>query len=335
MNYRDLIKDLKGIVDDGLSARKKDSNIATTYTNWEIGKRLVYEDQSGKSKAEYGKQILEKISEALKKRYGRGFGISNLRYMRQFFQMYKKTEINDQLAWTHYLSLIKLSDKKVRKRFERLTIQKQLNPIELEYQVKKYLYGNVPDEDQEALDRPKGVLGVLQIRHINENGILKRFLDFGFNIWIESIADELDNFEHKQLVQAQRNKSELKIENWSGDRNDMWLYKAYLDRVVDGDTIVVYIDCSLGVRTHQVLRLHSVNVAPLTDKSGLLARDFMEKLLNKASFLLIKTRHRDKYARYIADILIGMSDQNEDKVIENGLFLNQELLDHGFALKAG
>ena len=110
MTYRSLIKDLKQIVSAGLAEQKQDMNLATTYTNWELGKRLVEVEQEGEARAAYGQQVLEKVSADLKQAYGRGYSVVNLRYMRQFSQLFKKKSIRKDLQWSHYRLLVQVKD---------------------------------------------------------------------------------------------------------------------------------------------------------------------------------------------------------------------------------
>jgi len=55
---------------------------------WCIGREIINEIQQGNDRAEYGKQIIDKLSADLTKRYGRGFSTTNLRYFRTFFTVY-------------------------------------------------------------------------------------------------------------------------------------------------------------------------------------------------------------------------------------------------------
>ena len=70
------------------------ANIAQVYTNYEIGRQIVEEEQGGKRRADYGKQIIEDLSLRLTQRFGRGWGTSNLEYMRRFYLMYSTLEIS-------------------------------------------------------------------------------------------------------------------------------------------------------------------------------------------------------------------------------------------------
>lgn len=62
------------------------SNMIIAY--WLIGKMLVEELQGGEERAEYGKKLIEELSESLNKKYGKGFSTSNLWYFRQFYLIY-------------------------------------------------------------------------------------------------------------------------------------------------------------------------------------------------------------------------------------------------------
>lgn len=68
-------------------------NIAMVYSYYEIGRRIVMEEQKGKSRADYGKELLELLSKELTKEFGRGYSISNLKKIRQFYTIYSKDQI--------------------------------------------------------------------------------------------------------------------------------------------------------------------------------------------------------------------------------------------------
>ena len=61
---------------------------AQDYTYFEIGRYIVEDEQGGKTRAEYGKGILKRVSERLTERLGKGWSIENLRQMRRFFILY-------------------------------------------------------------------------------------------------------------------------------------------------------------------------------------------------------------------------------------------------------
>lgn len=67
-------------------------NSTMTITYFEIGKIIVEEEQNGKDRAEYGKQLLKNLSKQLTKEFGKGFSIRNLEQIRQFYIIYSKSE---------------------------------------------------------------------------------------------------------------------------------------------------------------------------------------------------------------------------------------------------
>ncbi len=65
-------------------------NQTMVLTYFEIGKQIVEEEQQGKERAEYGKQILKRLSEMLTKEFGKGFSTTNLKQMKSFYLSYQK-----------------------------------------------------------------------------------------------------------------------------------------------------------------------------------------------------------------------------------------------------
>ncbi len=67
-------------------------NSTMVYTYFEIGRMIVEEEQNGKDRAEYGKQLLKGLSEQLSNEFGKGYSLRNLEQIRQFYMTYSKSE---------------------------------------------------------------------------------------------------------------------------------------------------------------------------------------------------------------------------------------------------
>jgi len=101
-------------------------NKTMVYTYFEIGRTIVEEEQKGKERAEYGKQIIKELSKRLTREFGKGFSTTNLKQMRQFYLTYSKSQtLSDQfekfdfqLSWSHYLFLMKVDNPDERKFYE-------------------------------------------------------------------------------------------------------------------------------------------------------------------------------------------------------------------------
>lgn len=80
--YRFLINNIGEILEKGRKHAFVAVNNILVKTYWEIGRLIVKYEQSGKQKAEYGSQLLDKIAKDLKSHYGKGFSVSNVYMMR-------------------------------------------------------------------------------------------------------------------------------------------------------------------------------------------------------------------------------------------------------------
>ena len=78
------------------------ANLAQVYTNYEIGRQIVEEEQGGKRRAGYGEKLLIDLSAKLTARFGRGWSPTNLEYMRKFFKIYSCIEIPQTVSEEFY-----------------------------------------------------------------------------------------------------------------------------------------------------------------------------------------------------------------------------------------
>ena len=83
--YTDLLSNLTKLLEDARRASVWSVNAVMTATYWEVGRRIVQFEQKGQKRAEYGEQLLERLSGDLSARFGRGFSIRNLRSFRAFY----------------------------------------------------------------------------------------------------------------------------------------------------------------------------------------------------------------------------------------------------------
>lgn len=90
------------------------ANFAMVEAYWEIGKSIV-EKQGGNATAEYGTSLLKELSKQMTANFGKGFTVTNLSYMRQFYLTFpNRHALRDKLSWTHYRMIMKVEDVKAR-----------------------------------------------------------------------------------------------------------------------------------------------------------------------------------------------------------------------------
>ncbi|MBU0460511.1 MAG: DUF1016 N-terminal domain-containing protein [Candidatus Woesearchaeota archaeon] len=103
--YEQLISNIGVILEEARKNVYTHINQTLVKTYWEVGKEIVEFEQEGKEKAEYGSQLLEKISRDLKLKYGKGFSRRNLLDMRRFYLAYRKWQtVSAKLNWSHYIN---------------------------------------------------------------------------------------------------------------------------------------------------------------------------------------------------------------------------------------
>ena len=96
-------------------------NETMTMTYWQVGRRIVEEEQQGQARAGYGKTLLKNLSSELAKEFGRGFSVDNLENMRRFYLTYQISETASRkfrLNWSHYMFLIRMENPDERNFYE-------------------------------------------------------------------------------------------------------------------------------------------------------------------------------------------------------------------------
>ena len=127
-----------------LNARQRvavqvNTELLSTY--WNVGKIIVEHEQENKDRADYGKQTLKELSKELTKEFGKGFSVSNLQFMRRFYQSYQiQQTVSVKLSWSHYCELLTISDPDKRSFYEKETINSGWSIRELKRQISTSLY---------------------------------------------------------------------------------------------------------------------------------------------------------------------------------------------------
>ena len=112
------ISEIKKILKNARQKAYTAVNSAMVEAYWEIGRRIVEEEQNGKERAEYGKEILQNLSKELTEEFGKGYSYRTLREIRQFYLMFSDFEkwrtVSAKLTWSHFQKVLRVSDEKAR-----------------------------------------------------------------------------------------------------------------------------------------------------------------------------------------------------------------------------
>ena len=158
--YEKLLADIGLTIEQARQYAIKAVNTELVKANWEIGRHIVEFEQHGKERAEYGSDLLARLSKDLRLRYGKGFGRRNVLDMRRFYLAYSIWQaVPAKLSWTHIITLLAVSDDNARKFYEKQAIHEKLGYRELERQIDSSLF--------ERLALSKDKKGVL---HLSEKG---------------------------------------------------------------------------------------------------------------------------------------------------------------------
>jgi predicted nuclease of restriction endonuclease-like (RecB) superfamily len=109
--YQELVSDIGGLLANARQHIASSVNTILVETYWQIGRYIVEYEQKGAERAEYGSNLLNRLSNDLTLKYGKGFGKSNLLYMRKLYITFPKSgTLSHLLSWSHYYEILKSDD---------------------------------------------------------------------------------------------------------------------------------------------------------------------------------------------------------------------------------
>jgi predicted nuclease of restriction endonuclease-like (RecB) superfamily len=138
------LHEIKQILQTARLKTYKAINSAMVEAYWEIGKRIVLEEQNGKERANYGEEVLKELSKNLTAEFGRGFSYANLYNMRQFYTIYPENEIFytlcRNLSWSHNRLIMRIDDPKARQYYLNEAAEQQWSVRTLERNINTLYY---------------------------------------------------------------------------------------------------------------------------------------------------------------------------------------------------
>ncbi len=320
-DYQGLLKKVKETLLEG--QKRIESQRVRTY--WETGHHIYTHTLEHKQRAGYGGQVLDKLANDL------DVHVSLLRRCVQFREQYPKLPIHAarrEFTWTHYRQLMTVSDLQTRSVLESKASRNGWNARELE---KEIIAGNPKPKssrskiltvDQTPITPLRGELYTYRLVKRptlgagDPSGLL---IDLGFGIF----RDIENRWTEGDIVRSRPAEDAYKFTKVEATVKDLFTYNAFVERVIDGDTIKVRLDLGFETFTRQTLRLRGLDCPELPTKAGETAKVFVQSHLKEAQRIIVRTSTSDKYDRYLADIFIPLED----------IFLNNLLLQEGHAVR--
>ena len=110
-----LLRSLRDLIQNSRQRALRAVDVVQVQTCWEIGRHIVEFEQGGSARAEYGARLLQTLASSLASEFGRGFDVSNLRYMRLFYNAFPiRDALRHELSWTHYRTLLRVESDSAR-----------------------------------------------------------------------------------------------------------------------------------------------------------------------------------------------------------------------------
>ena len=141
VNINSLYQEVRQIIDNARSNAVRSVDFCRVQMYWNIGRRIVEEEQQGKERADYGAYLLKNLAKALEPEYGSGFSYRQLNFCRQFYRTYPiMNSVRSQLNWTQYRLLIQIADSDKREYYELEAANNGWTARQLERQINSQLY---------------------------------------------------------------------------------------------------------------------------------------------------------------------------------------------------
>ena len=117
--HANVVDDIKQIINNGRATAYASVNSTMIATYWNIGRRIVEEEQHGKERAEYGSELIKMLAKELTHEYGSGFSERYLAYFRKFYVTIPDLQILQtrlqNLRWSHILMTLRVDDETARR----------------------------------------------------------------------------------------------------------------------------------------------------------------------------------------------------------------------------
>ena len=152
-------------------------NSAMVQAYWEIGQE-IHKACGENDRAEYGKKLLEYLSEQLTSEFGKGFTVTNLKYMRQFYRAFpNRHTLCDELSWSHYRLLMRVENEKTRSFYAEECVKSGWSVRQLERQIGTFYYERLlASQDKEAVAKEIGLPEKVEPKNIIRDPYVLEFL---------------------------------------------------------------------------------------------------------------------------------------------------------------
>ncbi len=198
-----LVDEIREIIEKGRKEAYAAANQAVIATYWNIGRRIVEEEQSGNARADYGKQLINQLADKLSIEYGNNYTARRLRDYRQFYLCFKDLQIwhsrVPNLTWTHFRRIMAVPQEEARQWYVNEASREMWSVRTLDRNISTQYYGRLCAAKREGNTLPVPVKADNDPMEYIKSPVVAEFLGFRRDTeYSESMLEQalIDNLEH-------------------------------------------------------------------------------------------------------------------------------------------
>ncbi len=183
-NCNTIVAEIRKIIKQGRGQAYAAVNASMIFTYWNVGRRIVEEEQHGAARAEYGQELIKNLARDLVGDFGENFNERRLRSYRQFYLYFNDLEIwhsrVPNLSWTHFRHLLRVDDERARLWYLKEASEQLWSTRELERNINTQYYyrllANQKDKTKEVVDIHSSVNTQIDKTEFVKNPVVAEFL---------------------------------------------------------------------------------------------------------------------------------------------------------------
>ncbi|HED07745.1 MAG TPA: DUF1016 family protein [Ignavibacteria bacterium] len=152
---KSFYNDIRTILQKARNKAYSTVNTAMVEAYWNIGKRIVEEEQKGKERADYGTHLIKNLSVELQEDFGKGFSVANLKNFRQFYLTFKDNKksytLCSRLSWSHIRLIMRMDNLKMREYYLKEAKSQEWSVRQLQRNINSHYYERLlssPDKEE-------------------------------------------------------------------------------------------------------------------------------------------------------------------------------------------
>ena len=305
-------------------------------TYWHIGDALQIHFH-GEPRAEYGQQIVRNLSKDTR------LSESLLWDVLLFRRSLPRLPAPGVLGWPHIREVLPVPTQDQRLFYLKTANEGRWSTRQLREAIRANAYAATvdqpyavaPDEDPHQgrpLQARFGELYTYKVVSTRNPTTDEPSLDLGFSITCQVGNLGLIDAEPGQIVTVTQDPGGALTCTPRPTRTRRYTYVAWVDRIIDGDTLIATVDLGFAHETRPLrFRLRGLDCRELSTLAGRTARAFVQDALPQVGFVVLTTHATDAYGRYLADLRYLPGEPDPEVVRRRGRYLNRELLDRRLA----